>query len=159
MTDPAELASQLSVDQVAFADLPEDPALQNQLVAALDEGTGIVVAPPGQASPADLRDLAQDVLDASELDTVIVRSPEAAVAVSDVYSRSALESAQQRLFAQPDYVVGVREFLGEVDSFAMPWLVLGMGALLALLAVVVWAALSVKSTDLTEEKQHDLVTV
>ena len=41
----------------------------------------------------------------------------------------------------------------------MPWLVLGLGALLALLAVVVWAARSVKSTDLTEEKQHDLVTV
>lgn len=150
MTDPAELAHQLSVDQVAFADLPDDPALQDQLVEALDEGTGIVIAPPSGETSAGLRDLAQDVLDASGLDTVIVRSPDAVAAVSHVHSRSSLESAQEHLVAQPDYVVGVREFLGEVETFDMPWLTLAAVAALALLTVVAWAAVSVRSTGLTQ---------
>lgn len=152
-----DLARQLAVDRVAFADLPDDPALQAQLSETLDDSTGFIVAPAGDLSPADLRDLGQDTLDAAPgIDTVIVRSPDAAAVVSDTYSRAAIEGAQSHLFVEPDYVVGARQFLADVSGFDVPWLAAAAAALVGLVALVAWVAwtvASVRPTGLTGDIQ------
>lgn len=150
VSDPAELVRQLSVDQVAFAGLPDDPALQDQLAAVVDDSTGMIVAPAGEATPADLRDLAQDVLDTSALHTVVVRSPESVAAVSDLHSRAELEVAQTRMLAEPDYVAGLSEFQGAVGFLDVPWLTLAAVAVVALLTVIAWTIQSVRSGTLTQ---------
>lgn len=159
MNDPSELARQLGEDQVAFANLPDDPVLQDQLTEVLDDATGIIVVPGSDRTSADLRDLAQDVLDVSGLTTVIVRSPDSSAAVSDVYSRSALEGSQMLLAQQPDYVVGVREFLAHLDASGPPWMAVGLVAAVALAAVSLWAAFSVRSMDLTVRNRGETSSV
>lgn len=145
MNDPVGLAAQIDDDGVAFAGLPEDHALQGQLVDALDGQAGFVVAPLDGVGAAGLRDLGQDVLNASSVDTVIVRSPESAAVVSNELSRAAIESAQGAIFAEPDYVVGTHRFLNEVSGFDMPWALLTAVVVVAIVIAVAWTVRSVKA--------------
>lgn len=142
MHDPREIAAQINDDGVAFVDLPDDPALQDQLIDALGERDGFIVAPSGAN---DLRDLGQDVLDSSDADTIIVRSPESAAVVSDEHSRAAIESAQGHLFTEPDYVEGARGFLDDVAGFGMTWWMLTAAIAIAIVIVALWTLRSVRS--------------
>lgn len=144
------MAEQIAEDGVAFYHLPEDPALRDGLAAAVDGRAGFVVAPPGIGNH---RDLAQDVLlavdDAAGVDTVIVRSPESAAAVSTDHSRAAIESAQWRLVDEPDYVAAADDFLTAVSGFGVPWLPVAALAAAVVVAAVAWTYLSVNRTSLT----------
>ena len=110
--DVAAFVGELSDDQVAI-----DAAMNPDVAAGMESGLkeaiayaqaqdfgslGFVAfdADPGQH--ADVRDIAQVLLDDTGLDTVIVRAPGNGAIVSDLYSRAEIEAAQQEFFATAD---------------------------------------------------------
>ena len=94
--DVPDLAEQLDQDSVAFTNprLAGDPGAQADAQASLRDGDGIAVVDIAGGSPADYRDVAQELQDATGLDTVIVQSPGTISVVSDSLSRAEIESAQ-----------------------------------------------------------------
>lgn len=140
------IAEQVAEDGVAFTPAtPTDPVLAEQLREVLASAGDTAVVVHGPESGPAMRNLAQAVLDAqsSGVETVIVRGPLGAAAVSDVHSRAALESAQRAMAAEPDYVIGLQNFLTELDTFSVPWGWLFVVMLLGVTAVVGvtgWAA-------------------
>ncbi|GAB3943817.1 DUF6676 family protein [Corynebacterium tapiri] len=147
LSDPtlvAEIAQQLDEDSVAFHNLPADPALEHGLREALIDDSGIVVVPEHAGSAPELRDLAQDVMNTSGLDTVIVRSPEAAAVVSASHSRAEIESAEWSLASNPDYIAGTRSLFTELDSPDFPFLVITVVVLLILAISAAIAAMQTR---------------
>lgn len=143
------LTRQLRDNGVGFDhDAPE------QLEAALAEAVadaeselgseiGLVVMDQTPGSLADLRDLAQDLLYATGDQTVIIRTPQAAIAVSDELTRAQIEVGERAMVAQPDYAEGVRAFFSAANGFAVPWVPFALGVLCV--AAVIIAA-SVKAS-------------
>lgn len=151
------LRAQLIDDAVAFGtDNPVNEALQADLIGALSDieageagapgpagHTGIVVLEQTGQPAGQLRDLAQDLKNATDadaaFDTVIVRTPASTAAVSDSLSRAQVEKGQYALIAEPDYAEGIRSFAAEADGFAVPWALVSV-ILLALIAVAAAAS-------------------
>lgn len=139
--DLANLASQLREDGVAFSDpAAADPVLDADIVGALaqvrgGERAGVVVVDAAPAGPAQLRDAAKDLQLETGLDTVIVRSPNLAIAVSGELTRAQVERGQAAMAVEPDYAAGVREFYGAADGFSVPWGVAGVLGVVAAAAV------------------------
>ena len=143
------LRAQLIDDAVAFdTGNPANLALEADLLGAVaDVNAGeagpagpvgiVVLGQAGQPAGA-LRDLAQDLKDATAteagFDTVIVRSPAATAAVSDSLTRAQVEKGQYALISEPNYAAGVRAFAAEADAFTIPW-ALVTAILLVLVAV------------------------
>lgn len=140
--DLANLAEQLRGDGVAFRDpAAADPVLEADIAEALarapgGSSAGVVVVDATPAGPAQLRDAAQDLQLATGLDTVIVRTPDLAIAVSGELTRAQVERGQAAMAVQPDYAAGVREFYGAADGFSVPWGLVGALAVFAAAAVV-----------------------
>lgn len=145
--DFESLASQLNDDAVAFGtDNPVNAALQEDLLGALSDLEGRTNGSAGMAvlettgQPAgQLRDLAQDLKDATGLDTVIVRTPASTAAVSGSLTRAQVEQGQYALISEPDYAAGVRAFGEEAAELSVPWLAV-------ICAVVIVAAVAVVVT-------------
>jgi hypothetical protein len=119
--DIPALARQLEDAPVAFTS-PEmvDPVLAEQLSDVVaGESAAVLVAGPGR--PAHMRDVGQAVLDNTDFSTVIVRGPGTGAVVSEEHSRATIETSQSNLLAEPDYVVGVAEFLAGAHSFSVSW--------------------------------------
>lgn len=140
--DLANLASQLRGDRVAFSDsAAADPVLEADIVGALAQVRGgeragvVVVVDAAPAGPAQLRDAAKDLQLETGLDTVIVRSPNLAIAVSGELTRAQVERGQAAMAVEPDYAAGVREFYGAADGFSVPWGVAGVLGVVAAAAV------------------------
>ncbi|WP_080794881.1 DUF6676 family protein [Corynebacterium pacaense] len=129
------------------------PDLQGDLVAVTRDATadgfgslGIVVLDQTPEFTASLRDVAQEVLNQSSVDTVAVRAPGSGAVVSEVHSRASLESAQHGFLSTNDYVAGSKLLIrdvtesrfGEID-WAQSSLIVGI----VLLVVVVLSAVSV----------------
>lgn len=140
------LSAQLRDGRVAFGtDNPVNESLAADLTQAMgnmdstvstDVGEmGVVVLETTPERPGDLRDIAQDLQNATGLDTVVVRTPHSAAAVSNSLSRAEIESGQLAMVAEPDYAVGLEAFAAEADGFAPPWVVVGL-VLAAIVAVV-----------------------
>ena len=129
-TDIADLSRQLNEDSVAYSNvgLASDPALQASVSGALEPGEGIAVVDIYPDKFADLRDLAQALKEASNLDTVIVQAPQGISAVSDSHSRAALESAQQAVAPGLDQVTALNQLHTHLGTATMPaeWLILGL---------------------------------
>ena len=129
-TDIADLSRQLNEDSVANSNvgLASDPALQASVAGALEPGEGIAVVDIYPDKFADLRDLAQALKEASNLDTVIVQAPQGISAVSDSHSRAALESAQQAVAPGLDQVTALNQLHTHLGTATMPaeWLILGL---------------------------------
>lgn len=129
-TDIADLSRQLNEDSVAYSNvgLASDPALQASVAGALEPGEGIAVVDIYPDKFADLRDLAQALKEASNLDTVIVQAPQGISAVSDSHSRAALESAQQAVAPGLDQVTALNQLHTHLGTATMPaeWLILGL---------------------------------
>lgn len=142
------LAAQLVDDHIAFGMAnPVNDALERELhgaLADLESGglgpAGMVVLEEVGQPAGELRDLAQDLKDAAELDTVIIRTPASTSAVSDSLDRAQVEAGQAALIAEPDYAAGVRAFGDQVDAFDVPWAAV---ALVVLAAAAIAAAVSV----------------
>ena len=141
--DMQSLESQLEEDGLAFGtDTPANAALEGHLAATLEAvdhsgigNVGIVVLDDTPSQPADLRDIAGDLADATDFGTVIVRAPGASGAVSDHLTRATIEEGQRAMMAQPDYGDGLRAFLQTTGGGGVQWAALGLAAILVLIVV------------------------
>lgn len=153
-TDIADLSGQLADNRVAIGAVAEEyPTMEGELAEVMGQAeaegfgaTGIALLDHTPEQPADLRDIAQELLMAGELDTVIVRAPASGAIVSDIHSRAEIESAQWRFLGDSDYVAATRTLIDEINSAGISWGGVTALALLALLVVVVLAAVAARST-------------
>ncbi|WP_085957994.1 DUF6676 family protein [Corynebacterium fournieri] len=142
-----DLVDQLSSSPVAFGtDNPVNPELGAALTSALEgadtadiDPVGVVVLEQTPPVIADLRDLAQDVADGADLDTVLVRTPNVAVGVSDSLTRAQVERGERAMAAEPDYPAGVQAFVDAAASVSIPWGLI-VAVVVAVLAAVAVAA-------------------
>lgn len=130
------LSSQLEEDGVAFSnpDLAADEQVQAAIETVLKDSHGIAVVDVYPQRLADARDMAQELQDTTGLDTVIVQTTRNVSAVSDSYSRAALESAQGQIPQGVDQVTLLDEFYVSVNSTDSPW-----GLVISLVAITVIA--------------------
>ncbi|MDO4760406.1 MAG: hypothetical protein Q4A31_00590 [Corynebacterium sp.] len=115
----SDLTTQLLDDGVAF--VHDDPELHAQLVASREQSpalhnAGFVVLNFTPAQPADLRDIAQELLLSTDLSTIVVRSPDSGAIVSNAYSRAHLESAQHAFLSTPTIEAGVANLNQELET-------------------------------------------
>lgn len=151
--DLDDLADQLNEDGVAIDQLGRDyPSMEGELQQVLtaagnsDFGSaGIVLLDSAPERSADQRDIAQDLLNLTELDTVIVRSPGSGAVVSDIHTRAEIESAQWHFLGNGDYVTATRDLIDTINSSGVNWFAVTGILLAALAAVVALTALSVRS--------------
>ena len=147
-----ELVSQLASSSVAFGtDNPVNaalgPALEDALAEANLDPAGMIVLEQTPPVIADLRDLAQDAAAETGLDTVLVRTPQVAVGVSDSLTRAQVERGEQTMVAEPDYVVGVHAFADAANTFSVNWPLTVAVVVLVLAVVATAAALSARHGD------------
>ena len=153
--DVPDLAQQIDEDSVAYGgDGGEgfardvEPGLLDAAAHAEsgDFGSvGFVVLDRTPERTADLRDIAQDVLLATDVDTVVVRAPGSGAIVSDVHSRSAIESAQYSFLGDPDVVGAAHRFIDDVTGAGITWPIVAVALLLTIAAVVALTAWGVRS--------------
>lgn len=131
-TDIPALSAQLSEDGVAFSnpELANNQEVQAPIEAALQDSHGIAVVDVHPQRLADTRDIAQELQDATGLDTVIVQTTRNVSTVSDTYSRAAIESAQTALPQGIDQVTLLDQFYSGVDPFGAPWPIIVVAVLL-----------------------------
>jgi len=144
-----ELVSQLSSSSVAFGtDNPVNaalgPALEDALAEANLDPAGMIVLEQTPPVIADLRDLAQDAAAETGLDTVLVRTPQVAVGVSDSLNRAQVECGERAMAAEPDYVAGVHAFADAANLFSVNWPLVVAAVLVVLAAVAAGAAFSAR---------------
>ncbi|MBA1835665.1 MULTISPECIES: DUF6676 family protein [Corynebacterium] len=142
-----ELVSQLASSSVAFGtDNPVNaelgPALEDALAEANLDPAGMIVLEQTPPVIADLRDLAQDAAAETGLDTVLVRTPQVAVGVSDSLTRAQVERGERAMVAEPDYVAGVHAFADAANGFSLNWPLVVAAVLVVLAAVAAAAAFS-----------------
>lgn len=131
-TDIPALSAQLSEDGVAFSnpELANNQEVQAPIEAALQDSHGIAVVDVHPQRLADTRDIAQELQDATGLDTVIVQTTRNVSAVSDTYSRAVIESAQTALPQGIDQVALLDQFYTGVDPLGVPWPIIVVTVLL-----------------------------
>ena len=144
-----ELVSQLASSSVAFGtDNPVNaelgPALEDALAEANLDPAGMIVLEQTPPVIADLRDLAQDAAAETGLDTVLVRTPQVAVGVSDSLTRAQVERGERAMVAEPDYVAGVHAFADAANGFTVNWPLAVAVVVLALAAVAAVTAFSAR---------------
>ncbi|MCK7637020.1 DUF6676 family protein [Corynebacterium pygosceleis] len=149
--DLPDIADDLAGDGVSIGSLDGEypglaDALSGVVEGARESGFGelrFVFLDSAPAVAADQRDIAQDLMDMSGAETLILRSPAGGAVVSDNHSRAAIESAQVHMFANPDLVAGTEMFIGDLDHVTVPWqgLNLGVGATVLVAVLVTVAAL------------------
>ena len=144
-----ELVSQLASSSVAFGtDNPVNaelgPALEDALAEANLDPAGMIVLEQTPPVLADLRDLAQDAAAETGLDTVLVRTPQVAVGVSDSLNRAQVERGERAMAAEPDYVAGVHAFADAANAFTVNWPLAVAVVVLALAAVAAVTAFSAR---------------
>ena len=144
-----DLVSQLASSSVAFGtDNPVNaalgPALEDALAEANLDPAGMIVLEQTPPVIADLRDLAQDAAAETGLDTVLVRTPQVAVGVSDSLNRAQVECGERAMAAEPDYVAGVHAFADAANLFSVNWPLVVAAVLVVLAAVAAAAAFSAR---------------
>ena len=152
------LAAQLTSNKIAFGtENPNNAQLAQELGRAIENVESSGMGPVGvvvlEATPervGDLRDIAQDLQNTTQLATVVVRTPRSTAAVSDSLTRAQVERGQFALISQPDYPAGIEAFAAEAQagpSAQCSWgLVCALAvALIALVAAGTWW--SVRSID------------
>ncbi|WKD57647.1 hypothetical protein CAPI_05480 [Corynebacterium capitovis DSM 44611] len=138
--DMGSLESQLEEDGVAFADTaPVNTGIEASVLRALSStdvsslgSVGFVALAATPEQPADMRDIAHDLSSATGLDTVVVRTPDVAMAVSSKLTRAQVERAQVAMVKEKEYGASVTAFAQASRHETTPWVPLSM-----LLAVVV----------------------
>lgn len=89
-----------------------------------------------------LRDVAQKVLDDTDADTVILKSPSQATVVSENLSRYAIESNYKVLYGADSQPEATQEFLNQAAGYEAPTALANVGVALALAIAAVIASLS-----------------
>ena len=121
--DIPDLSAQLAEDGVAFSnpDLATNAEIQDPIVSTLQDLHGIAVVDVYPTRLADARDIAQELQDATGLDTVVVQTVRNVSAVSDTYSRAAIEATQGDIPQGVNQVELLDRFYAGVDPFGAPW--------------------------------------
>ncbi|WP_408925716.1 DUF6676 family protein [Corynebacterium sp. YSMAA1_1_F7] len=89
-----------------------------------------------------LRDVAQKVLDGTDADTVILKSPNHAAVVSENLSRYAIESNTKILYGANSHPEATQEFLDQAAGYEAPTGLANVGVFLALAIAAVITSLS-----------------
>ncbi|MBA1836957.1 hypothetical protein GC584_00480 [Corynebacterium sp. zg912] len=142
-----DLVAQLGEAPVAFG---TGNPVNDELGVALEDAiahsdtadfgaVGLIVLEQTPPVIADLRDLAQDAAAQTGLDTVLVRTPDVAVGVSDSLTRAQVERGERAMMAEPDYPASVHAFADAATSFTVQW-PLAVALLLVVLGAVAVAA-------------------
>ncbi|AKE41248.1 1-deoxy-D-xylulose-5-phosphate synthase [Corynebacterium kutscheri] len=123
--DLHELSKQINDDQIALES--SNPKLHTELESAItyaqENGfgsVGIAILDSTPAKTADLRDIAQELLITSHLDTVIVRAPSSGAIVSTVHNRADIESAQWHFLANPNYAEATTVLVDHINAEPVP---------------------------------------
>lgn len=132
--DIPDLSAQLAEDGVAFSnpDLATSAEIQDPIVSTLQDLHGIAVVDVYPTRLADARDIAQELQDATGLDTVVVQTVRNVSAVSETYSRAAIEATQGDMPQGVNQVELLDRFYAGVDPFGVPWLLIVAMAVVAL---------------------------
>lgn len=141
-----DLKKQLAEDQVALESA--DSQLHRDLLTVIEDlsssefgSVGIAVLDETPQQTADLRDIAQMLLNESVVDSVIVRAPSSGAIVSNIYSRADIESAQWDFLANPNYpeatqILGEQMLNSSVDGNILGLAMLGLTVLVTVISVV-----------------------
>ena len=159
-----ELAAQLNDDSVVLGAYGrEHPGAEQDIATILanaeNQGRGsfgFVALDETPAQTADLRDIAQELLDTTNINTIIVRAPGSGAIVSDQYSRKTVELAQWDLLGNPDYVSAVDNYVASVSSDSTPWGLVTVGLCLVIVAAVMCTFLSLTLRVRASEKSARL---
>lgn len=154
--DIDDLARQIDEDSVAFGSFVPaekmgelEPGLIDAVSHADSSGfgsLGVVVLEHTPAHAPDLRDIAQDVLLATDVETVIVRAPGSGAIVSDAHSRAEIEAAQYPFLADGDVVGGVHRFVDDINGWSLSWGWVFVAVVLVVAVAAVLTALSARHT-------------
>ncbi|OFT85871.1 DUF6676 family protein [Corynebacterium sp. HMSC29G08] len=138
--DVSSLIYQLREDNIALEVANE--GLEKDIAEALPENHGVVVLEHTPPHIPNVRDLAQDLANETGIDTVIVRTPDVAIAVSSSLTRAQVEQGERAMVAQPDYGDGLRAFLSTSTQTQPAWLpiVLAIAFVAAVVVVASWRA-------------------
>lgn len=147
--DVASLRDQINVDAVAINQLGATyPHLEQELIDAsrhgIDTGfgrTAFALLDHSPAGVATTRDVAQELLNTTNFDTIVVRTPYTGAIVSHDYSRAAIESAQYDFLANPEIAAAACEFMDTLNGQFYPWSTINIviGATVALaIALTAW---------------------
>lgn len=132
------LAEQLRTSGVAFEREGEAVAQIRETVGQVrNSATGIVFLDHTPEHVPHLRDLAQDLANETGLDTVIIRTSNVAVGVSDTLTRAEVEEGQRAMVGQADPANGLSEFYAASNGFDVPWV--GLTAAMIIAAVLIIA--------------------
>ena len=131
--DVADLACQLKVDGVAYTSpaLSQDALLNAEVAQGLRDGDGVAVVDVIADRAPDVRDIAQELQDATGLNTVIVQTPRHVSSVSDTYSRADIESVQAQIPPGVEQVDLLSEYYRGLDQISFP-----VGAAVGMVAVI-----------------------
>ncbi|APT92509.1 hypothetical protein CPHO_05955 [Corynebacterium phocae] len=146
--DVSDLAAQLAEDRVAFSASTHtegfDGPAQRGIQEVLRPGEGIAVVDVIPAKAADLRDVAQELADATGLETVIVQSPTDVSVVSSRYSRAEIESVQAQIAPGTEHTVVVEQLheMGGGSGESWTLALVAFVALAAVAASVAWRSAS-----------------
>ena len=139
------LTDELNADGVYIGSLADEyPEMESKLIEvtqkAKEQGIGdmhIAILDQTPAHTADLRDIAQELLNHTCADLVLVRNPMSGAVVSDDVSRATLEAAQYHFLADPDYVRASNFFVDYVSSTSVPWGLVSIAVLITIVVVAV----------------------
>ncbi|WP_293821200.1 DUF6676 family protein [uncultured Corynebacterium sp.] len=137
--DISDLADQLEEDGAAYTApaLSQDVSLNADVSNGLRGGDGVAVVDVMDVRAPDVRDIAQELQDATGLNTVIVQTPQHVSSVSDTYSRADIESVQTQLAPGLNQVDLVTEYYGGLDQISFPvTTVVGMVAVIAVFVLI-----------------------
>ncbi|WP_326998933.1 Rv1476 family membrane protein [Corynebacterium ulcerans] len=125
---------------------PNAEVREKLIDATQGQGLAIAVVDQTPEHPADLRDLAQELLNRlsadSEVSTVAVRSPHTGAIVSKGHSRAELEAAQHQFFSEPDYVVGVTRLAMDLEHETIPLPPIGFASMAVVFLAIVGTFIS-----------------
>src|SRR5699024_6441944 len=95
--DIPDLSAQLAEDGVAFSnpDLATNAEIQDPIVSTLQDSHGIAVVDVYPTRLEEEREIANELKDATGIDTFVVQTLRNVSAVSDTYSRAAIEATQR----------------------------------------------------------------
>ncbi len=138
--DVSSLVHQLREDNIALEVANE--GLEKHIADALPENHGVVVLEHTPPHIPNVRDLAQDLANETGIDTVIVRTPDVAIAVSSSLTRAQVEQGERAMVAQPDYGDGLRAFLSTSTQTQPAWLPIFLAIVVVTTVVIVasWRA-------------------
>lgn len=130
--DVPQLAQRLKHDGVAYSapSLESDAQLNADVAKQLREGDGLAVVDVSVSKAADARDIAQELYDATDLQTVIVQTPRHVSSVSENYSRADIESAQAQLTPGLNQVDLLERYYAGLEHSSFPMIAIVVAVLI-----------------------------